>query len=234
MRTKQHFKYVTGIVVPCYNEEERLQLSEFSRFFKKDNTTFFCFVDDGSTDHSAEILSALSEEDKRCSVIELSRNFGKEISLTAGVDYARGDAVICLDADLQHPPSRIPDMVREWELGYEVVEMIRAPSKHEPLFRQFGSKLFYLVLRSLSNTDIMAKTTDFRLLDKKVVKAFRKVKERQRMFRGIIDWLGFRKVRLTFIPNPRKRGLAVYSMAKLTNLAFNSFISYSFHAGYIV
>jgi len=160
-------------------------------------------------------------------VIELSRNFGKEIALSAGVDYASGDAVICLDADLQHPPERIPDMVLEWENGAEVVEMVREPSKHEPWLRRIGSNIFYIILRLLSSTDILAKTTDFRLMDRKVVDAFCEVEERQRMFRGIIDWLGFRKTSLTFQSEPRKFGSPVYSYTKLLNLALNSFISYS-------
>ena len=115
------------------------------------------FVDDGSPDQSAQVFGELSAQDEKCRVIELSRNFGKEIALSAGVDYASGDAVICLDADLQHPPERIPDMVLEWENGAEVVEMVREPSKHEPWLRRIGSNFFYIILRLLSSTDILAK-----------------------------------------------------------------------------
>ena len=185
------------------------------------------FVDDGSPDQSAQVFDELSAKDEKCRVIELSRNFGKEIALSAGVDFASGDAVICLDADLQHPPERIPDMVLEWEKGAEVVEMIRERSEHEPWLRRIGSNFFYIILRLLSTTNILAKTTDFRLLDRKVVNAFCEVEERQRMFRGIIDWLGFRKISLTFKSEPRKFGIPVYSYSKLLNLALNSFISYS-------
>ena len=185
------------------------------------------FVDDGSPDNSAELLTELCRQDKKCGVVELSRNFGKEIALSAGVNYAAGDAVICLDADLQHPPDHIPDMVRKWEEGSEVVEMLRTHSKQDPWLRRLGSRVFYSILRLLSSTDILAKTTDFRLLDRKVVDALGKVEERQRMFRGIIDWLGFRKTSLSFQPGPRKYGVPVYSYAKLINLALNSFISYS-------
>ena len=185
------------------------------------------FVDDGSPDNSAEFLMELCRQDKKCRVVELSRNFGKEIALSAGVNYAAGDAVICLDADLQHPPDHIPDMVRKWEEGSEVVEMLRTHSKQDPWLRRLGSRVFYSILRLLSSTDILAKTTDFRLLDRKVVDALGKVEERQRMFRGIIDWLGFRKTSLSFQPGPRKYGVPVYSYAKLINLALNSFISYS-------
>jgi len=185
------------------------------------------FVDDGSSDNSVEFLMELCNKDRKCGFVELSRNFGKEIALSAGVNYASGDAIICLDADLQHPPDRVPEMVRKWEEGNEVVEMLRTHSKHEPWLRRFGSGVFYSILRLLSSTEIIAKTTDFRLLDRKVVDALGKVEERQRMFRGIIDWLGFRKTSLSFQPGTRKYGVPVYSYGKLINLALNSFISYS-------
>ena len=162
-------------------------------------------------------MMELCSQDTKCSLVELSRNFGKEIALSAGVNYASGDAVICLDADLQHPPDRVPDMVHKWEEGNEVVEMLRTHSKNEPWLRRFGSGVFYSILRLLSSTEILSKTTDFRLLDRKVVNALDKVEERQRMFRGIIDWLGFRKTSLSFQPGPRKYGVPVYSYGKLIN-----------------
>tara|TARA_B100000945_G_scaffold300612_1_gene282634 strand:- start:206 stop:1141 length:936 start_codon:yes stop_codon:yes gene_type:complete len=193
----------------------------------KDYEWEIIFVNDGSTDRTGEILEDLSSEDAYCRVIELSRNFGKEIALSAGVDYASGDVVICMDADLQHPPNQIPDMLRHWEDGYEVVEMVRSHSEREPWLRRTGSAIFYFILKLISSTEILAKTTDFRLLDRKVVHALRRVEERQRMFRGIIDWLGFRKIRLNFVAPPRQHGAPVYSYAKLLNLALNSFISYS-------
>ena len=193
----------------------------------KDYKWEIIFVNDGSTDRTGEILEELSSENPYCRVIELSRNFGKEIALSAGVDYATGDLVICIDADLQHPPDHIPDMLRHWEDGYEVVEMVRSHSEHEPLLRRAGSAIFYFILKLISSTEILAKTTDFRLLDRKVVQALKQVEERQRMFRGIVDWLGFRKIRLNFIAPPRLHGTPVYSYAKLLNLALNSFISYS-------
>ena len=121
------------------------------------------FVNDGSTDRSGEILEELSAEDSCCRVIELSRNFGKEIALSAGVDHAFGDLVICMDADLQHPPNQIPDMLSYWEEGYEVVEMVRSHSEREPWLRRTGSTIFYFILKLISSTEILAKTTDFRL-----------------------------------------------------------------------
>ena len=136
------------------------------------------FVNDGSTDRSGEILEELSKENSYCRVIELSRNFGKEIALSAGVDFASGDVVICMDADLQHPPNQIPDMLRYWEDGYDVVEMVRSHSENEPWLRRVGSTVFYFILKLISSTEIISKTTDFRLLDNKVIQAFRKVEEK--------------------------------------------------------
>ena len=221
-----------SFVLPVYQEQDNLLLMyEALQYMMSGQSDQYdwevIFVNDGSPDASGEILEKLSQKEAQCRVIELSRNFGKEIALSAGVDYAKGDAVIFLDADLQHPPDRIPDMLRCWEDGYEVVEMVRTYTEGEPWLRRLGSTLFYKILKFLSSTDILAKTTDFRLLDRKVVQALRRVEERQRMFRGIVDWLGFRKVRLDFEAPARRYGTPVYSYGKLLNLALNSFISYS-------
>jgi dolichol-phosphate mannosyltransferase len=223
---------IISFVIPVYQEKDNLVLmyEALQNMMTGQSDQYdwdVIFVNDGSPDGSGEILEQLSQKEARCRVIELSRNFGKEIALSAGVDYAKGDAVIFLDADFQHPPDRIPDMLRFWEDGYEVVEMVRTYTEGEPWLRRLGSTLFYKILKFLSSTDILAKTTDFRLLDRKVVQELRRVEERQRMFRGIIDWLGFRKVRLDFEAPARKYGTPVYSYSKLLNLALNSFISYS-------
>ena len=223
---------IISFVIPVYQEKDNLVLmyEALQNMMTGQSDQYdwdVIFVNDGSPDGSGEILEQLSQKEARCRVIELSRNFGKEIALSAGVDYAKGDAVIFLDADLQHPPDRIPDMLRCWEDGYEVVEMVRTYTEGEPWLRRLGSTLFYKILKFLSSTDILAKTTDFRLLDRKVVQELRRVEERQRMFRGIIDWLGFRKIRLDFEAPARKYGTPVYSYSKLLNLALNSFISYS-------
>ncbi len=223
---------IISFVIPVYQEKDNLVLmyEALQNMMTGQSDQYdwdVIFVNDGSPDGSGEILEQLSQKEAQCRVIELSRNFGKEIALSAGVDYAKGDAVIFLDADLQHPPDRIPDMLRCWEDGYEVVEMVRTYTEGEPWLRRLGSTLFYKILKFLSSTDILAKTTDFRLLDRKVVQELRRVEERQRMFRGIIDWLGFRKVRLDFEAPARKYGTPVYSYSKLLNLALNSFISYS-------
>ena len=187
-----------SFVVPVFREQDNLRLfysllNNSMEEHIKDYEWDVIFVNDGSPDRSGEILEELSIEDSFCRVIELSRNFGKEIALSAGADYATGDAVIFLDADLQHPPDRIPDMLRCWEDGFEVVEMVRTSTVGEPWLRRQGSTLFYKILKLLSSTDILAKTTDFRLLDRKVILALRRVEERQRMLEELLTGWVFEK-----------------------------------------
>ena len=155
-----------SFVIPVYQEQDNLGLmyEALQNMMKGQSDQYdwdVIFVNDGSHDGSGEILEELSQKESRCRVIELSRNFGKEIALSAGVDYANGDAVILLDADLQHPPDRITDMLLCWEDGFEVVEMVRTSTVGEPWLRRQGSTLFYKILKLLSSTDILAKTTDF-------------------------------------------------------------------------
>jgi glycosyltransferase involved in cell wall biosynthesis len=220
-----------SILLPIYCEEEGLP----ALFQAMDKVATgqpgyfweFILVNDGSRDHSIDVLRAQAAKDPRYRVVDLSRNFGKEVALSAGLPYASGDAVICMDADLQHPPSYIPQMIAEWENGADVVEMIRTESENEPIARKIGSRVFYFLLKAISDTEILSKTTDFRLLDRRVVDALQTIEERHRMFRGLVDWLGFRKVRLPFTASARQHGESVYSYAKLINLALNSFIGHS-------
>ena len=145
-------KKLLSFVIPAYCEQENLRplYQAIQSVMEKrlpDYVWEIIFVDDGSPDQSGQVLVELSAQDENCKAVELSRNFGKEIALSAGVDYASGDAVICLDSDLQHPPDHVPDMVRKWEEGNEVVEMVRSHSKHDPWLRRLGSSVFYSILR---------------------------------------------------------------------------------------
>ena len=220
-----------SVVTPIYGEEANIQrfYATISAVAAAENAYSweFLFVNDGSRDNSLVLLRELVAGDARCKVIDLSRNFGKEIALTAGVFHATGDAVVCIDADLQHPPAYIPSMLRQWETGAEIVEMIRESMVKESLLRKTCSMVFYFLLRTLSNVQIASRTTDFRLLDRKVVDEFKKIGEKQRMFRGLIDWLGFKKVALSFVAKEREGGQSVYSYGKLFHLAMDSFVSYS-------
>lgn len=188
----------------------------------------FVFVNDGSLDNSWEVITGLAAVDARVTGIDLSRNFGKEVALTAGVQASRdADAVICMDADLQHPPELIPELIRQWEAGAEIVVTLRRSIERQPLLRRIGSHGFYWLMSKLSGLDMRSQTTDFRLYDKKVVAAFCLATERQRMFRGIMDWLGFHKAYVTFDAGARQEGEAGYSYVKLWRLAVDSITSFS-------
>lgn len=221
-----------SIVIPVYNEagnilnlHSRLEnvVSSLPQFDWE-----YIFINDGSPDHSFEVLKSLASIDKKVRVLDFSRNFGKEIALTAGAHEAvHSDALICIDADLQHPPELIPTLVAKWEDGAEVVVTIRTEIERQPLLRQIGSHLYYWLMRKMSGIDLKAKTTDFRLYDKKVVKAFMQATERERMFRGIMDWMGFRRSYVEFKADARAEGQAAYSYAKLWRLAVNSLTAFS-------
>jgi dolichol-phosphate mannosyltransferase len=220
-----------SIVIPVYNEADNL-LNLHSRLesvvsslpqFKWE----YIFVNDGSLDCTYDVLKCLVQTDSKVRVLDFSRNFGKEIALTAGAHEAEhSDAVICIDADLQHPPELITTLVAKWEEGAEVVVTIRIEIEKQPLLRKMGSGLYYWLMRKMSGIDIKAKTTDFRLYDKKVVKAFIRATERERMFRGIMDWMGFRRSYVEFKADARE-GQAAYSYAKLWRLAVNSLTAFS-------
>lgn len=221
-----------AIVIPVYLEANNLALlyerlegvvSSLSEYKWE-----YMFVNDGSPDHSLEALYELARQDKKLKVLDLSRNFGKEIALTAGVHEARGvDAIICMDADLQHPPELIPRLVQEWQKGAEIVATIRTSIEKQPLLRRIGSHVYYWLMSKMSGLDMASQTTDFRLYDKKVVAAFNRTTERNRMFRGIMDWLGFRKVYVEFKADARNKDCAGYSYPKLYHLAIDSITSFS-------
>jgi polyisoprenyl-phosphate glycosyltransferase len=187
----------------------------------------YLFVNDGSPDNSLEVLRQMAAEDSRVKVIDLSRNFGKEIALTAGVHDARGEAVICMDADLQHPPELIPTLIKEWEAGAEIVATVRVTIERQPMLRRLGSHIYYWLMSRISGLDMVSQTTDYRLYDKKVVTAFCFATERERMFRAIMDWMGFRRVYVPFRADARNEGVAGYSYTKLWKLAVNSITSFS-------
>ena len=188
----------------------------------------YIFVNDGSPDDSLDVLRELAATDPHVKVLDLSRNFGKEIALTAGVHEAEGaDAVICMDADLQHPPELIPTLLEKWREGAEVVVTIRISIEKQRWLRQVGSHSYYWLMSKISGLPMVAQTTDFRLYDRKVVAAFKHATERERMFRGIMDWMGFRRVYVEFRADARHDGEAGYSYGKLLRLAINSITAFS-------
>ncbi len=221
-----------AIVVPVYCEDGNIKklydalvalVSRHEQFNWQ-----FIFVNDGSSDASWHVITTLVQKDSRVSGIDLSRNFGKEIALTAGVHACKyADAVICMDADLQHPPELIPELISKWQEGAEIVVTLRRSIERQPLLRRIGSYGYYWLMSKLSGLDMRSQTTDFRLYDKKVIAAFCLATERQRMFRGIMDWLGFRKAYVSFDAGPRESGEVGYSYSKLWRLAIDSITSFS-------
>lgn len=195
------------------------------------------FINDGSSDASALAIKNITNQNKKVKYIEFSRNFGKEIATTAGLHFAKGDAVIMLDADLQHPPRLISQFIEKWEEGNEIVIGVRNSVRSQWL-KKFGSALFYKIMNLIGDdTKIMPFATDFSLLDRKVVNEFNRFSERNRMTRGLINWLGFRRDFIYFDAPERAGGGAGYSNLKLIKLALSSFISHSLFplkfAGYL-
>lgn len=220
------------LVVPCFNENDGLAkfVSEVDGVMHEvaDYDLRFLFVNDGSSDDSFVHLKALAASDPRISVLDLSRNFGKEIALSAGLhEISDFDVAVTMDADLQHPPSALPLMIGEWESGSEMVIGIRDFTQNKPLLRRFFSRMFYLVMSKISEVNVVENSTDFRLYDRKVVNEFRKCQERNRMFRGVMDWLGFRRSYVHFQSPGRGHGAAKFSFFMLTRLAVTGIASSS-------
>lgn len=229
-----------SIVIPVYNEEKNIPLIYEKVKAVMDNLPYrweLIFVNDGSRDRSILELNKLEDNDNRVRILDFSRNFGKEIATTAGVNHCLGDACIMIDGDLQHPVEKIPDFVKKWENGAEVVIGVRDKNKGEGLVKKLGSYFFYIIINKISSTEIVTRATDFRLLDRAVIDEFNKFTEVNRMTRALIDWLGFRRAYVNFTANERLHGKPSYNFWKLMRLAFHSFISFSLFplrlAGYI-
>ena len=220
-----------SIVAPVYNEEKNIPLlaKEIEGVFSllPQYSYELIFVNDGSTDNSFLEIYNLSQRDSRVRGIDFSRNFGKEPATSAGCHHAQGDAVITMDADLQHPPELIPKFLELWENGAEVVYTVRKENKGAGWFKKLSSKIFYWLFNRVSEVKTESGTTDFRLMDKKVIDIFRKFPERERMFRGMIDWMGYRRAKVEFVARERVNGIATYSYRKLFGLALNSLTSFS-------
>lgn len=223
---------LVSIVVPVFDESknvEPLYRALEAVTSKMDGLRFeIVFVDDGSRDDSLLVLARLAREHPEVKVVSLARNFGKELALTAGVTYAAGDAVVTMDADLQHPPELLPELVAKWRDGAEVVVAKRGATARKALLRRITSRLFTMIGRVLSGNDAIEEGgTDYRLIDKKVRAAFLLVRERRRAYRQIVDWLGFVRESVTFDARERHEGKPTYSLPKLWDLAIDMIVSRS-------
>ena len=230
-----------SVIIPCYNEAENISalhaaLIEATKKLPEDFE--FIYVDDGSTDGTVAVIKKLRHTQANVRLIELVRNFGKEIATTAGLHASTGAAAITIDADLQHPPAVIPDLIAAWRAGAEVVIGVRRRGQlHAPALKRAGSAVFYRLINAMSKVQIRAGATDLRLLDRVVIDEFNRFTERGRITRGLIDWMGYRRTFVEFTPASRRAGAAAYSYYKLTNLAITSFVAMSFFplriAGYL-
>ena len=190
------------IVIPCYNEEASLPHLHQALLQLMENQPQYqwqvLFVNDDSKDHTLDVIKQLHRQDSRFGYVALSRNFGKKAALLAGFDHSRGDCVVIMDADLQHPPAVIPQMLNEWEAGFEDVYARRTDRGKEPWLRRKLTLLYYGLLQKVSDIDILQNVGDFRLLDRKCIDALRQLRETQRYTKGMYCWIGFRKKEMLF------------------------------------
>ena len=222
---------ILSIVVPIYNEEEVLpetykRLNEVMEQFGESYELIF--VNDGSRDRSPQMLAEICEHDKNVKFINFSRNFGHQPAITAGMDYARGDAVVVIDADLQDPPEIILEMVAKWREGFDVVYGKRVKRKGETLFKKLTAKMYYRLLKSLTKVEIPTDTGDFRLIDRKVCDAMKSLPERNRYVRGLVSWVGFKQTAVEFVRQERFAGETKYPLRKMLKLATDGITSFSY------
>jgi dolichol-phosphate mannosyltransferase len=219
-----------SVVVPCFNEadvirqaHERLSMT----LSKTDLDYEIIYVNDGSRDRTLDILRELSEADSRVRVVSFSRNFGHQIAETAGIDFATGDAVVLIDADLQDPPELIHDMVRLWRDGYQVVYGTRQSRTGESAFKLLTAKYFYRFFNSISEVDIPLDTGDFRLMDRRVVDVLKNMPERDRFLRGMVSWIGFKQTSLSYARSERAAGGTNFPLRRMLLFAVDGIVSFS-------
>jgi glycosyltransferase involved in cell wall biosynthesis len=224
------FKTIT-ILIPAYNEEEVIyQLySRLTRVIESITGYNFeiLFVNDGSKDNTVEILKNLGKKDRRISLVDLSRNFGKEVAMIAGLDFSVGDAVVIIDADLQDPPELIIEMIKYWEQGYDDVYAKRATRAGETWFKKWTASSFYKLLQRMSRIPIQENTGDFRLLDRRCIEALKQLRETQRYTKGMFSWIGFNKKEILFNRDSRAAGETKWNYYKLLDLAIEGITSFT-------
>ncbi|MHC5530996.1 glycosyltransferase family 2 protein [Priestia megaterium] len=220
-----------SIVVPVYNEEEVIhetyrRLTEVMHSTKE--AYELLFVNDGSRDRTAEIIKEYSEQDPAVVLLDFARNFGHQIAITAGMDYARGEAVVVIDADLQDPPELILEMIEKWKQGFDVVYAKRTKRKGETYFKKQTAAMFYRFLRAMTDIDIPLDTGDFRLLDRKVCNQMNSIQEKNRFVRGLVSWVGFKQIAVEYERDERLAGESKYPLKKMLKLSMDGIMSFSY------
>jgi len=224
-------KPVFSVVAPVYNEEGILR-----EFYERVCTVLeslhepweLILVNDGSVDRSPLIMEEIVAEDDHIKVVQFARNFGHQIAVSAGIDYATGLAIILIDADLQDPPEVIPDLIEQWRAGYEVVYAVRTERKGETWFKRFTAKAFYRIVHRITDVKIPVDTGDFRLMDEKVANVLRNMPEHHRFIRGMTSWVGFRQTGVGYSRDPRTWGETKYPLSKMIRFALDGVTSFSF------
>jgi len=222
---------IVSLVIPAYCEEQVIE-----ECYKRVKSVVcslsgydheLIFVDDGSTDNTLLLLRDLATRDEKLKILTLSRNFGHQLAITSGLDRAGGDAVVVMDADLQDPPELIPKMLEKWEEGYKVVYAKRIARKEEGRFKRWSASLFYWLLNKIADVEIQRNTGDFRLIDERVVREIRKIREKNRFVRGLFSWVGFRQVGIEYEREERFAGKTKYPFRKMLKFALDGILSFS-------
>jgi dolichol-phosphate mannosyltransferase len=220
-----------SIIAPIFNEEGNVALL-YERIVRVMESTGepweLITVDDGSTDRSPEMIDDLARNDSRIKVIHFARNFGHQIAVTAGIDYATGDAVVLIDADLQDPPELILEMIERWKAGFQVVYAVRAERKGESRFKLLTAKLFYRMIYRITDVNIPVDTGDFRLMDRSAVNALSSMREHHRFIRGMTSWVGFKQIGVSYVREARHAGETKYPFRKMVRFAWDAVTSFSY------
>ena len=223
-------RYTLSVIIPAFNERD--VISAFHGRLSAVLDTLPCeaeaiYVNDGSTDGTLEIIDNLRSNDKRIAILDLSRNFGKEIALTAGLDYAGGDAVVVIDADLQDPPELIPLLIEQWQNGYDVVYAQRVEREGETVLKKATAKAFYRVMQKVGRVKLPENTGDYRLLSRRAVDALKKIREQNRFMKGLFAWIGFPQKSVSYNRDPRYAGTSKWNYWKLWNFAIDGITSFT-------
>ena len=217
-----------SIVIPCYNEEGNIFILEERIAKVLQNISYeILFVDDGSTDKTLFNIKKLKKQKNNINYISFTRNFGHQYALKAGIDHSYGDCTVSMDADLQHPPELIPELIKKWQEGYDIVYTQRIENKKNSFFKKHTSKFFYKIINYLSDTKIEERTADFRLTSKKATEVIRGINETNIFFRGLVPWTGFKQHKIQYRVEERYSGKSKYSVTKMFSFAVSGITSFS-------
>jgi polyisoprenyl-phosphate glycosyltransferase len=222
-------KKTISIIVPCFNEEGNIEiLYEKIKSQLPNHNIEYLFIDDNSNDNTLAIIQNLSKTDEKVKFLSFSRNFGHQSALRAGLEYSTGDSVISMDADLQHPPELLQDLIDKWEDGYDIVYTIRKDIENVSKFKKYTASFFYKLINYLSDIEVKQGSADFRLLDRRIVDVLvNDINEYHLFYRGLISWIGFKQFGIEYVPNKRFSGESKYSIMKMINFAIDGITSFS-------